>query len=242
VNNEAADRGPDAEKIRSMFGEIASSYDRANTILSGGVHHLWRKRLVKWSGAYKGQRILDCATGTGDLALEFKSAVGPTGVVIGTDFCAEMLANAPEKALMRTLEVKFETADVTNLPYETASFDVSSISFGIRNVENPVKALRELARVVRPGGSVMILEFGQPSMPVIRHAYDIYSRYVLPKIGGLITGQANAYEYLQNSSSQFPCAEKFTQLMRESSAFSRCEFKPLTFGVSYMYKGIVNDT
>jgi demethylmenaquinone methyltransferase/2-methoxy-6-polyprenyl-1,4-benzoquinol methylase len=233
--------GPDAEKIRSMFGEIAGDYDRANTVLSGGVHHLWRKSLVAWSGARFGQRVLDCATGTGDLAIEFKRAVGPVGEVIGTDFCAEMLAFAPAKALRLGLEIKFEKADVTQLPFEAARFNCASISFGIRNVQNPLQGLNELARVVKPGGAVMVLEFGQPSIPGFREAYNAYSRYVLPVIGGWLTGRKRAYDYLQNSSSQFPCGEDFKAMMMKTGRFESCEAKSLTFGIAYMYKGIVQD-
>lgn len=222
-----------------MFSEIAGGYDLANTVMSGGVHHLWRKAIVKFSGAKPGDRVLDCATGTGDLAIEFKGAVGSAGTVVGTDFCAEMLAPAPSKAEKRGLAIRFEQADVTELPYETASFDVASISFGIRNVQNPVKGLSELARVVRPGGHVMILEFGQPKTPGFKQAYEFYSTKVLPKIGGWITGRPQAYEYLQDSSSQFPCREGFLELMEQTGRFERCEYRPLTFGIAYMYKGRV---
>jgi demethylmenaquinone methyltransferase / 2-methoxy-6-polyprenyl-1,4-benzoquinol methylase len=231
--------GPQAEKIRSMFGEIAGGYDLANTVLSGGVHHLWRKSLVRWSEAKSGQKILDCATGTGDLAIAFKKAVGTDGEVIGTDFCTEMLAPAPSKASKQGLKIKFEQADVTQLPYESAMFDISSISFGIRNVQDPAKGLSELARVVRPGGVVMVLEFGQPSTPGFQQAYDFYSKKVLPKIGGLITGRPQAYEYLQNSSSQFPCGDEFVALMMSTDRFAKVEYKPLTLGIAYLYKATV---
>lgn len=232
-------QGPDAEKIRSMFNEIAHGYDRANTVLSGGIHHLWRKALVKWSGASKGQRVLDCATGTGDLAIEFKRAVGPAGDVVGTDFSPGMLAPAPAKALRMGMAITFEQADVTHLAYADRSFDVSSISFGIRNVQDPLKGLSELARVVRPGGVVMVLEFGQPSTPGFREVYDFYSRRVLPRIGGLVTGKPQAYEYLQNSSAKFPCGEEFVSLMKQTGFFESVESRPLSFGIAYMYKGVV---
>ncbi|HVK60891.1 MAG TPA: bifunctional demethylmenaquinone methyltransferase/2-methoxy-6-polyprenyl-1,4-benzoquinol methylase UbiE [Bdellovibrionales bacterium] len=232
-------RGPQAEKIRAMFNEIAPGYDRANNILSGGIHHLWRKSLVRLSGAKAGDRVLDCATGTGDLAIEFKLAVVPNGRVVGTDFSPEMLKPAPAKAAKRGLEIRFEQADVTQLNFADASFDIASISFGIRNVEDPVKGLSELARVVRPGGAVMVLEFGQPKMPGFAQAYDLYSKHVLPKLGGLVTGRAQAYEYLQNSSAQFPCREEFLALMEKTGRFASCEFKPVSLGIAYMYKGIV---
>lgn len=229
----------DANHIRSMFGEIAESYDLANTVLSGGIHHLWRRSVVKFSEARSGHRVLDCATGTGDLAIEFKRAVGPLGTVFGTDFCAEMLNFAPQKAQGAGLEITFSQADVTQLPFDDDTFNISSISFGIRNVADPVKGLSELGRVVRKGGVVMVLEFGQPSWPLVREAYEAYSRHIIPKIGGWITGKKNAYEYLQNSSSKFPCGERFVEMMMSTGRFARCEARPLTFGVAYMYKGIV---
>lgn len=232
-------RGPEAEKIRSMFNEIAGRYDLANTVLSGGIHHLWRKALVRWSGAKTGNRVLDCATGTGDLAIEFKHAVGPAGEVVGTDFSPEMLRPAPAKAARKGLEIKFEQADVTQLSYADATFDISSISFGIRNVQDPVKGLSELARVVRPGGVVMVLEFGQPTIPGFAQIYDLYSRYVLPRIGGFVTGKPQAYEYLQNSSAKFPHREDFLTLMEKTGRFEKLDYRPLSLGIAYMYRGIV---
>lgn len=230
---------PKADQVRSMFDEVAHGYDLANTVMSVGVHHLWRKAAVKWSGAHAGQKILDCATGTGDLAIEFKLAVGPTGSVIGTDFSPGMLAPAPSKAAKRGLDIKFEQADVTQLPYDAASFDVSSISFGIRNVENPLQGLSELARVVRPGGVVLVIEFGQPKVPGFKQAFELYSKYVLPKIGGWVTGKPKAYRYLQDSSAQFPCREDFLKLMEETGRFSSCEYRTLSLGIAYLYKGVV---
>lgn len=230
---------PEAEKVRSMFSQIAGRYDLANNILSGGVHHLWRMNLVDWSEAKPGDKVLDCATGTGDLAIQFKSVVGPQGEVTGTDFCAEMMIPAPLKAEDRGLSIKFEQADVMALPYADAAFDISSISFGIRNVSDARKGISELARVVKPGGHVMILEFGQPKTSWIAQAYKFYSEKVLPTLGGWITGQKSAYEYLQNSSAQFPCREDFVALMRSTGRFSSIEYKPVTFGVAYIYKGTV---
>ncbi|MBX3040588.1 MAG: bifunctional demethylmenaquinone methyltransferase/2-methoxy-6-polyprenyl-1,4-benzoquinol methylase UbiE [Bdellovibrionaceae bacterium] len=230
---------PHPETIRQMFGKVASGYDRANNVLSAGIHHLWRKKLVSWSGAKAGQRILDCATGTGDLAIEFKKTVGKHGHVTGTDFCKEMLEPAPAKAQSKGLTITFEQADVTNLPYESKAFDVSSISFGIRNVGDPVKALSEMARVTRSGGAVMILEFGQVKAPVLGPLYNWYSEKVLPMVGGWITGQKDAYEYLQKSSAAFPCREDFIRMMESTGQFETCQYVPLTGGIAYIYKGIV---
>ncbi|AFY03071.1 bifunctional demethylmenaquinone methyltransferase/2-methoxy-6-polyprenyl-1,4-benzoquinol methylase UbiE [Bdellovibrio bacteriovorus] len=229
---------PNPEIIRSMFSKVAANYDKGNNVLSMGIHHLWRKKLVKYSGAKAGDQVLDCATGTGDLAIEFKKTVG-TGAVTGTDFCAEMLIPAPGKAKERGLDITFEQADVTQLQYADNSFDVSSISFGIRNVGDPVKALKEMARVTRPGGKVMVLEFGQVNIPVFGALYNFYSQNILPKIGGIVTGQKEAYEYLQKSSAAFPCREGFLDLMKESGAYSKMEYITLTGGIAYIYKGTV---
>jgi len=228
---------PQPEKIRSMFSRVAANYDRANSILSMGIHHLWRKKLVRLSGAQIGMKVLDCATGTGDLAIEFKKTVGPQGQVTGTDFCQEMLAPAPAKAQALGLNIHFETADVLHLPYENESFDVVSISFGIRNVANPAQALKEMARVTKPGGSVMVLEFGQADLPVFAPLFNFYSEKVLPLVGGWVTGQKEAYEYLQKSSAAFPCKHEFIQLMRSTDCFSQMRYHALTGGVAYIYQG-----
>lgn len=227
------------DKIKNMFGRVASKYDLANQILSLGIHHLWRKKLVRLSGIKPGQKVLDCATGTGDLAIEFKKTVGTLGEVIGTDFCIEMLGPAPKKAQAKKLEIKFEVADVMDLPYKDQTFDVCSISFGIRNVQNPKKALQEMARVTRPGGQVMVLEFGQMQWPLISGLYNFYAEKVLPKLGGLVTGQREAYEYLQKSSQNFPCRERFISLMDSTESFSKESYVPLTGGIAYIYKGTV---
>ncbi len=230
---------PHAPTIRKMFSEIAPSYDKANSILSLGIHHLWKQKLVKMSGAKPGDCVLDCATGTGDLALLFKKQVGDQGTVIGTDFCEEILAFAPEKAKQQNLNIQFEPADVTQLPYADASFDVSCISFGIRNVNDLNKALSELARVTRPGGRVMIMEFGQIQWPVLREVYGFYSNSVLPWMGGMISGNAQAYKYLNDSAKKFPCGQDFVDRALSTGRYQSMSVHALSFGVAYIYTGIV---
>jgi len=228
---------PDPSRIKNMFSSIAPSYDRANDVLSLGVHHLWRRALVKWSEAAPGESVLDCATGTGDLAIEFKKAVGSEGQVLGTDFCEDMLLSAPLKAKKRNLLVDFAVADATKLPFPSSSYDIVSMAFGIRNVGDTQSALKEMARVLRPGGRLMILEFGQPTSASLGSVYKFYSKNILPKIGGWLTGQPEAYKYLEHSSAEFPSGELFLELMRATGAFQRVEFKALSYGVAYMYKG-----
>lgn len=225
-------------EVQQMFASIAPGYDRTNEVLSMGVHRAWRRATVKWSGAAPGQKILDCATGTGDLALALKRAVGPAGEVLGTDFCPEMLAVAPGKAERAGLEIKFEVADAMKLPYPTARFDVATIAFGIRNVDDPVACLREMGRVVRPGGRVVVLEFGQPTGP-FGALFRFYSRHVMPAVGGLLTGNRAAYEYLPRTSAAFPAGEKFVALMEQAGCFAKRDAHPLTFGTAYVYVGEV---
>jgi demethylmenaquinone methyltransferase/2-methoxy-6-polyprenyl-1,4-benzoquinol methylase len=221
-----------------MFSDIASRYDRANSVLSFGIHHLWRRATVAASGVRAGSSVLDCATGTGDLALAFKRAVGPTGRVVGTDFNADMLSYAPAKAQQRGLDVAFEVADAMHLPYADATFDAASISFGIRNVDDPRVALADMARVVKPGGKVVVLEFGQPR-GIMGMLYGMYSRYVIPFIGGLITGNRKAYEYLPTTAAAFPCRKAFTDLMTSTGRLTNCTYRELTGGIAFLYVGTV---
>jgi demethylmenaquinone methyltransferase/2-methoxy-6-polyprenyl-1,4-benzoquinol methylase len=220
------------ERIRSMFASIATRYDRANTILSGGVHHLWRHRAVRRSGVRRGDHVLDCATGTGDLAIAFHKAGAN---VTGTDFTPEMIELARAKAP----QIRFEVADVMALPFENASFDIAGVAFGIRNVADPAKALAEMARVVRPGGRVVVLEFGQPRNRIFGALYGAYRRLVLPRLGGAVTGERQAYQYLESSAAHFPCGEDFVAMMRTSAPFAEIKFEPLTFGIAYLYIGTV---
>ena len=225
-------------EVQRMFASIAPRYDTANAVLSLGVHALWRKTAVRLSDAAPGQRVIDCATGTGDLALAFKRAVGERGLVVGTDFCAEMLAPAPDKARKAGLEIEFKVADALALPFEGKSFDVASIAFGIRNVDDPVACLRELARVVKPGGRVVVLEFGQPEGP-FGALFRLYSRLVMPAIGGLLTGNRAAYEYLPKTSAAFPAGVAFLALIDKSGAYTLSSATPLTFGTAWVYVGTV---
>lgn len=227
-----------SEKVRKMFADIADDYDRVNSILSFGVHHIWRNRTVELSGAREGDDVLDCATGTGDLALEFKESVGDNGSVLGTDFCKEMIEYAPEKAREYNLEVDFEVADVMNLPYKDDRFDISSIAFGIRNVDDPIEALKEMGRVVKPGGKVVVLEFGQPK-GLLKYPYELYSQYIMPTVGGWISGNREAYSYLPRTSAKFPAGSEFISLMKESGAFTSQMFEKLTGGIAYVYVGTV---
>ena len=225
-----------AQTIQSMFSDIAGSYDRANSVLSLGIHHLWKNKVVNMTPLKEGDSILDCATGTGDLALRYKKKVGDAGEVIGTDFCQEMLDMAPAKAEEQKLKIDFQFADVTQLPFEDNRFDACSISFGIRNVEDRQKAFKEMARVTKPGGHVMSLEFGQIKTPVVKQAYNFYSQKVLPFVGGLVSGKPKAYRYLNDSSQVFPCGEDFKNEIIATGSYQQVAATSLSSGVAYIYK------
>jgi len=225
-------------EVRQMFSSIATRYDVTNEVLSFGIHRLWRRKAVRLSGARPGDAVLDCASGTGDLALAFKRRVGADGRVVGTDFCKEMLDSAPAKAAREGLQMEFQVADAMDLPFADNSFEVASIAFGIRNVDDPVKCLREMARVVRPGGRVVVLEFGQPT-GFFGALFRFYSKAIMPRIGGLLTGNRAAYEYLPRTSAAFPAGERFLALMEETGAYQTRVAHPLTFGTAYIYVGTV---
>ena len=226
-----------SEAVREMFATIAPRYDLANELLSLGVHRRWRRTLVKRAGLPASSVVLDCATGTGDLALELARAVGPSGSVTGIDFCEPMLVGAREKASAAGRAIDFRQADAQSLPFESGCFDLVSIAFGIRNVDDPVKCLREMARVVRPGGQVWVLEFGQPR-GLFGGLYRFYNWAVVPNLGHLVTGKRSPYRYLPSTAKAFPAGDRFLALMKEAGVFSEMAAFPLTFGVAYLYRGV----
>lgn len=238
-------KNPDT--IQEMFSTIAPKYDRANSILSFGIHKFWRKELVNWiQNSFRNKlseentapiKVLDCATGTGDVAIEIKKALGDKAEVTGVDFCEPMLRAAPHKAKRQGLDIDFQVADVMKLPFEDNTFDIATISFGIRNVAEPTGGIQEMTRVLKPGGELYILEFGQPNKNFFAGVYNFYSQKILPKVGAVVTGNKKAYEYLEDSSSQFPCRNHFLQLMQDAAPLYKLKFRPLTMGVAYLYRG-----
>jgi demethylmenaquinone methyltransferase/2-methoxy-6-polyprenyl-1,4-benzoquinol methylase len=225
-----------SEDVRRMFANIAGKYDLLNDVLSLGIHHSWRRKAVRESGAGEAMSVLDCACGTGDLSFEFKGKVGESGNVIGTDFCEPMLELAREKAKEKKTDVKFEFADVMNLQYEDNKFDISSISFGIRNVDDPRKGLQEMARVLKPGGKVVVIEFGQPK-GFFSLIYKIYSKTIIPLIGKILSKSDFAYDYLPKTASKFPCREDFLGIMNSTGLLTNCRYYTLSFGIAFLYIG-----
>lgn len=233
-DNNITHQGPDANKIQGIFSDVAKSYDTANNAMTFGLAHLWRRKLVKLSNTPKDGSVLDCATGTGDLAIEFKKALGKGSNVVGIDFCKEMLDFAPGKAKSKNLDVAFSLGDVLDLKFEDESFNTVTIAYGIRNVENTVGGLTEMWRTVKPGGKLLVLETGEGS-GVFSIPIGIYTKYVIPVLGGFISKKKHAYSYLSSSSQAFPSKDKFIDMCNELPNVKRASYKTLMFGASYIY-------
>ena len=226
-----------SEAVKKMFSRIANDYDRMNSILSFGIHHKWRKIATDKVNLQDGMKILDCATGTGDLAIAYANRLNGKSEIIGMDFNEDMMSIAKQKAAKNECKIKFETGDVLALKYQDNYFDLASISFGIRNVDNPKKGLIEMARVVKPGGKVLVLEFGQPD-DWFKIPYNFYNKFI-PTIGKMIVNDKSAYTYLPNTTQRFPAGDKFINIMEETEQFSDIYCKKLTHGVCYLYIGTV---
>jgi demethylmenaquinone methyltransferase/2-methoxy-6-polyprenyl-1,4-benzoquinol methylase len=214
--------------VRGMFDGIAHRYDLTNTVLSAGIHHLWRRSLER--RMVPCNRALDIATGTGALV---PYLLRRASTVVGVDFSEGMLRHVPSN-LRADRRVSFQHADALALPFGDDSFDCVTVAFGVRNYEVLEKGLAEIGRVVRPGGQVLVLEFGQIRHPVIGAAYKAYSKYVLPSVGGLLTGNARAYEYLPHTAAQFPCGDTFVERLA-SAGLHGAVSTPLCFGMAYIY-------
>ena len=194
---------------------------------------LWRKKLVAWSETPQTGKVLDCATGTGALALEFAVHLGLTAHITGVDFCEEMLKQVPDHDSTR---MRFLKADINQLPFADHSFDVCAIAYGLRNTESLNQTLLEMGRVTKPDGRVMVLETGNHPFFLLYPFFYIYFRWIMPCIGGWITGQKSAYKYLQKSSKNFPSRKELIKIIENTGCFKQCEYKSLFFGASFIYK------
>lgn len=222
-------------RIAGMFDAIAPRYDFLNHLLSAGLDRRWRATAVAALRLPDGARVLDVCTGTGDLAIE--ALHGGTNVsVVGVDFAGEMLRLGREKVRAGGLAraIRLVRGDATRIPLADRTCDAATIGFGIRNVADPEAALSDIARVLRPGGRLAILEFGQPRIPGIRTLYLWYFRYVLPLVGRAVSKHDSAYAYLPASVGNFPAPPEFARLI-ESRGFRGVKAVPLTFGIVYLY-------
>lgn len=231
--------GPETGKIRSLFDSIAADYDKLNHLLSLGVDRTWRRRALKWIvEPGRAQRILDIACGTGDFSMAIARKASPQSTVTGIDLSDGMLEVMKVKVRDAGLSdmISTEQGNCEQMPYPDASFDCATIAFGIRNFQDREKSLREILRILRPGGRLVILELSVPSNKVLRWCYNLYFTRILPLIGGAVSGNRAAYRYLPASVLNFPGKKEWMATM-QSCGFRNVLHKSFTFGICRMYVG-----
>lgn len=229
---------PSRHDAHRMFDRIAHRYDLLNRLLSMRRDVAWRREMARQLPDGQNLRLLDLATGTGDVLIELKHRCPRIARGIGLDMSAGMLAHGAEKLKRKglTATCAMVRGDAVHLGVADASFDAITIAFGIRNVTDVPQALREMHRILKPGGRALILEFSLPPNALIRSGYLIYFRHVLPRIGGIVSGDSNAYRYLNQTVETFPYGDAFAALMREAG-FANVVQTPLTFGIATLYRG-----
>ncbi len=224
------------EQVAQMFNNISHKYDFLNHLLSGGIDILWRKKAIKLLKASKPQSILDIATGTGDFAIE-ALALKPEKIV-GVDISEGMLKVGKEKIKKLGVDhiIDLQLGDSERLPFEDNTFDAVIVSFGVRNFENLEKGLTDMCRVLKPGGTCIVLEFSKPKSFPFKQIYNFYFKYILPVVGNMISKDTAAYTYLPESVQAFPDGDNFLTVYHKAG-FTQTQCKPLTFGISSIYIG-----
>jgi demethylmenaquinone methyltransferase / 2-methoxy-6-polyprenyl-1,4-benzoquinol methylase len=227
-----------AGRVRQVFDSVASRYDLMNDLMSLGIHRLWKRQAVALAGVRRGQRVLDLAAGTGDLAERFAGIVGVEGQVVMSDINAAMLSQGRDRLLNlgRVGNLNYVLANAERLPLAADAFDCVSIGFGLRNVTRKDWALAEMFRVLRPGGRGLILEFSHPTSRALSRLYDLYSFSVLPGLGRLIVKDAESYRYLAESIRMHPDQEALKAMM-EAAGFERCSYFNLSGGIVAIHRG-----
>lgn len=226
-----------ATRVRGVFTSVASRYDLMNDVMSAGIHRLWKDAMMDWLAPRPGQHLLDVAGGTGDIAFRFLArAPGARATVL--DLTQSMLDEGRRRAEAEKMAERLEwvAGDAMALPFADASFDVYTISFGIRNVTRPETALAEAFRVLRPGGRLMVLEFSRVPVAGLRRLYDLYSFHVIPRMGAAIAGDRESYQYLVESIRRFPDQETFLGMIRDAG-FANARYRNLTMGVAALHSG-----
>jgi demethylmenaquinone methyltransferase / 2-methoxy-6-polyprenyl-1,4-benzoquinol methylase len=228
-----------ADHVREMFGRIAPRYDLLNHLLSLDVDKLWRKRVAKRFRAVlrdANARVLDLCCGTGDLAFAFRREAPGGAEITGSDFVPEMLTRARAKCAASGAKIEFVEADALSLPFGDASFDLVSCAFGFRNLANYEHGMQEILRVLKPGGEIAILEFAEPRGRIFGALYRFYFRHILPRLGGLVSGNAQAYSYLPGSVSKFPPPEELRRQL-EQVGFANVGYERWTGGIVTLQTG-----
>lgn len=227
-----------AGKVREVFSSVAAKYDVMNDLMSFGIHRLWKRYTIELSGVRRGQRVLDLAGGTGDLASRFARIVGDEGEVVLADINAAMLGQGRARLLDEGLagNLRFAQVNAECLPFPDNYFDCITIAFGLRNVTHKDKALASMQRVLKPGGRLLVLEFSKPVTPGLKPLYDLYSFGLLPAMGKLIANDADSYRYLAESIRMHPDQQTLKQMMEEAG-LERCDYHNLTGGIVALHRG-----
>ena len=233
---EQVDEADKARRVRGVFDSVAPRYDLMNDLMSAGLHRAWKAYAVAVADVRPGQRVLDLAGGTGDLARAFARKVGDGGVVVHTDINRAMLEAGRERLLDEGIVLPTVLCDAECLPFADARFDLVSVAFGLRNMTNKDRALREMARVLRPGGRVLVLEFSRIAAP-LSGVYDWYSFSVLPRLGKLVAGDADSYRYLAESIRMHPDQQALAAMMKQAG-FGHVDVHNLTAGVVALHVGV----
>ena len=229
---DAAGVDKSGDRVRGMFAEIAPRYDLVNRLLSGGIDVLWRRTTVRRAPPPAAGAILDVCCGTGDLALAYAAQAAPGVRIVASDFCRPMLDRGESKAVRAGRAIEWVEADAMRLPFAAAEFDLVTVAFGLRNIADTARGLAEMARVLRPGGKLAILEFSLPRSRLVRTGYLWYFRNVLPRLGNAVArNRSDAYTYLNQSVEEFPSGERLAALVR-AAGFDAVEMVPLTFGIA----------
>ena len=226
-----------AGRVQGVFGSVASRYDIMNDVMSGGIHRVWKDAMMDWLAPRSGQKLLDVAGGTGDIAYRFLKRAGQGHATV-LDLTEEMLVEGRKRAEASQMvdQLDWSVGDAMALPFPDNSFDVYTISFGIRNVTRPQDALNEAFRVLRSGGRLMVLEFSQIPNPAMQWAYDRYSFNLIPLMGQLIANDRDSYQYLVESIRKFPDQDMFLKMVR-SAGFENAKYRNLTAGVACLHSG-----
>jgi len=229
---------PTAERVRGIFSQIADRYDVFNAMASMGIDRSWRRELVRACRLEPGSRVLDLASGTGDVAFAIAN-LGHPAEVVATDFVPEMLAVAEKKAAENPpdVPVSFSVADAQEIPFADASFDVVTVAFGVRNFPQRERNFAEVLRVLKPGGRYVILEFSRPTLAPWRAVYHVYLRHAIPAIGGVLTGDRDGFVYLNDSIRQFPTQPALAAELREAG-FSAITWKDLSGGIVALHTAV----
>jgi demethylmenaquinone methyltransferase/2-methoxy-6-polyprenyl-1,4-benzoquinol methylase len=226
-----------AGRVRGVFSSVASKYDIMNDAMSLGIHRLWKEAMMDWLAPRGGQRLLDVAGGTGDISFRFLKRAG-YGHATVLDLTEPMLIEGRKRAEAEAMEGSLDwvVGDAMNLPFEDNSFDVYTISFGIRNVTRPQEALNEAFRVLRPGGRLMVLEFSQIPNDLMQKVYDLYSFNIIPRMGQVIANDRDSYQYLVESIRRFPDQDTFLGMVR-AAGFENAKYRNLSMGIACLHSG-----